>query len=122
MIWGTRVLKGAEDSEDDPTLALLVGGTAWPVHEVGRNADFFGLDSARLLQAGSRLVSDSIHLHSNGRDTKAHLEIGFKFMPKGFKPKYRRALDRRLATASISTSSARPRTSSCTPTRCCRRT
>ena len=58
---------------------------------MGRNADYFGLDSARLLQAGSSLVSDSIHLHSNGRDTKAHLEIGFKFAPKGFKPKFRRA-------------------------------
>jgi hypothetical protein len=92
MIWGTRVLKGAEDSEDDPTLALLSSNTtAWPVHEVGRNADFFGLDSARLLQAGSTLVSDSIHLHSNGRDTKAYLEIGFKFAPKGFTPKFRRA-------------------------------
>ena len=94
MIWGTRVLKdGDQSGEDDPTLALLTSGgtTAWPVHEVGRNADFFGLDSARLLQAGSSLVSDSIHLHSNGRDTKAHLEIGFKFAPKGFKPKFRRA-------------------------------
>ena len=92
MIWGTRVLKGQEGTEDDPGLALLTGGgTPWPVHEVGRNADYFGLDAARLLQAGSSLVSDSIHLHSNGRDTKAHLEIGFKFAPKDFKPKFRRA-------------------------------
>ena len=93
MIWGTRVVKDEDSSaEDDPTVALLnPGTTAWPVHEVGRNADFFGLDSARLLQAGSSLVSDSVHLHSNGRDTKAHLEIGFKFAPKGFKPKFRRA-------------------------------
>src|SRR5678816_3322092 len=33
----------------------------------------------------------SVHLHSNGRDTKAHLEIGWKFAPKGYKPAYRRA-------------------------------
>jgi mono/diheme cytochrome c family protein len=93
MIWGTRVLAGQDQStEDDPTLASLdPGTTAWPVHEVGRNADFFGLDSARLLRAGSSVVSDSVHLHSNGRDTTAHLEIGFKFAPKGFKPKFRRA-------------------------------
>ena len=92
MIWGTRVIRGPEGSEDDPRLAILSGGaTPWPVHEVGRNADYFGTDSARLLQAGSSLVSDSIHLHSNGRDTKAHLEIGFKFAPKGFTPKFRRA-------------------------------
>ena len=64
---------------------------AWPVHEVGRNADFFGPDSARLLRANSSIVSDSVHLHSNGRDTKAHLEIGFKFAPKDYKPKYQAA-------------------------------
>ena len=43
------------------------------------------------MKAGSSLVSDSVHLHSNGRDTKAYLEIGFKFAPVGFKPKFRRA-------------------------------
>jgi hypothetical protein len=59
---------------------------------VGRNADFFGTDSARLLRAGSSIVSDSVHLHSNGRDTKSHLEIGFKFAPKDFKPKFKAAL------------------------------
>ena len=36
-------------------------------------------------------MSNSVHLHSNGRDTKAHLEIGFKLHPKGYKPMYRRA-------------------------------
>ena len=40
----------------------------------------------RLLKAGENIVSNSIHLHSNGRDTTAHLEIGFKFLPKGYKP------------------------------------
>ena len=35
--------------------------------------------NGRLLRAGSWLVSDSVHLHSNGRDTTAHLEIGFRF-------------------------------------------
>jgi mono/diheme cytochrome c family protein len=65
--------------------------TSWPVHEVGRNPDVFGLDAARLLRANSYIVSDSAHLHSNGRDTTAHLEIGFKFAPKGFVPKYKQA-------------------------------
>jgi hypothetical protein len=58
---------------------------------VGRNPDYFDPRAARLLAAGSSLVSNSIHLHSNGRDTTAHLEIGFKFMPKGYKPELRRA-------------------------------
>ncbi len=96
MIWSTRVIDGPEEPPNpaDPfNLAALFGvpsGTiTWPVHEVGREADFFDPKSARLLKAGSSVVSDSIHLHSNGRDTKAHLEIGFKFMPKGYKPDYR---------------------------------
>jgi mono/diheme cytochrome c family protein len=95
MIWATRVLKDSDkDREPDPLSAILFDDstTLWPVHEVGRNADFFGPDSARLLKAGSSIVSDSIHLHSNGRDTKAHLEIGFKFAPKDFKPKFKTAL------------------------------
>jgi hypothetical protein len=95
MIWATRVLSDADkDREPDPLSAILFDdqSTFWPVHEVGRNADFFGTDSARLLRAGSSIVSDSVHLHSNGRDTKAHLEIGFKFAPKDFKPKYKAAL------------------------------
>jgi hypothetical protein len=64
------------------------GGTAtpWPVHEVGRGADFFPPEAGRLLKAGENIVSNSVHLHSNGRDTKAHLEIGFKFHPVGYKP------------------------------------
>ena len=82
LIWGTR-------SEN-----ATAGGDVltWPVHEVGRNADYFAPESAPLLRAGSQIASDSVHLHSNGRDTVAHLEIGFKFMPKEYKPTYRRAL------------------------------
>ena len=81
MIWGTRVPDAPPD--------LLA--TFWPVHEVGRNPDYFDPDAGRLMRAGTELVSDSVHLHSNGRDTKAHLEIGFKFHPKDYKPKLRPA-------------------------------
>ena len=63
----------------------------WPVHEVGRNADYFDPRAARLLKAGTWIVPSSVHLHSNGRDTKAHLEIGFKFLPKDYKPEYKPA-------------------------------
>jgi len=70
--------------------------TSWPVHEVGRNADFFDPKGARVLRAGSYVVSNSVHLHSNGRDTKAHLEIGFKLAPKDYKPDYKRSLTRGL--------------------------
>jgi mono/diheme cytochrome c family protein len=93
MIWRTQVIKEGESTAQDP-LDIFTNEEAvnWPVHEVGRNADFFDPMSARLLKAGSSVVSDSIHLHSNGRDTKAHLEIGFKFQPKGYVPTYKRAV------------------------------
>src|SRR6187551_2826065 len=93
MIWRTQVLDGKTDQAQDP-LAIFTDEEAvnWPVHEVGRNADFFDPKSARLLKAGSSIVSDSVHLHSNGRDTKSHLEIGFKLMPKGYQPTYKRAV------------------------------
>jgi hypothetical protein len=90
MIWSTRVMNKDRDPGDRASAAD--GDTSWPVHEVGRNADFFDPDAGRLLRAGSYVVSNSVHLHSNGRDTHAHLEIGFKFHPVGYKPKYPRAL------------------------------
>ncbi len=58
----------------------------WPVHEVGRNADVFHPDSGKLLKAGSKILFPSAHLHSNGRHTRAHLEIGLKFHPEGYEP------------------------------------
>ena len=47
--------------------------TSWPVHEVGRNPDVFDPGAGRLLRAGSEIASESIHLPSNGRDTRARL-------------------------------------------------
>src|SRR4029453_2327667 len=93
MIWRTEVLEGKTDPSQDP-LAIFNDEEAvnWPVHEVGRNADFFDPKSARLLKAGTSIVADSVHLPANGRDTKAHLEIGFKLMPKDYKPTYKRAV------------------------------
>ena len=87
LIYSTRESPDRRDI-DDPVDESL---TSWPVHEVGRNADIFGPEAARLLRAHSYIVSDSAHLHSNGRDTTAHLEIGFKLAPKGFTPKYKQA-------------------------------
>jgi len=66
--------------------------TNWPVHEVGRNPDFFDPKGAKILRAGSYIVSDSLHTHSNGKDTTSHLEFGYKFMPKGYTPEYKRSL------------------------------
>ena len=83
MIWATAQLD--ENGERDGI------AVPWPVHEVGRNADIFDEDAGRLLKAGSYLVSDSVHLHSNGVDTTGHLEIGFRFHDEDYQPKYQNA-------------------------------
>jgi mono/diheme cytochrome c family protein len=62
------------------------GVQQFPVHEVGRNADVFDAEAGRLLAADSLLTFNSVHLHANGLDAKAHLEVGFKFHPRGYKP------------------------------------
>jgi mono/diheme cytochrome c family protein len=67
------------------------GGTSWPIHEIGRNADQFPESAGRLLAANSVLDLNASHIHANGHDTHAHLEFGFKFFPHGYKPKYRRS-------------------------------
>ena len=79
------------DQAGDAGGAAEATGTSWPIHEVGRNADIFPVEAGRLLAANSSLNLTAYHLHSNGRQTKAHLEFGFKFFPKGYTPKYRRS-------------------------------
>ena len=59
---------------------------SWPVHEVGRNADVFDARAGRLVKAGSKLIFPTTHVHANGIDTRAHLDVGFKFHPKGYQP------------------------------------
>ena len=59
---------------------------AWPVHEVGRNADFFDPAAGKLLKAGSKLVFPSVHLHAAGTDARARVDFAFKFHPKGYQP------------------------------------
>jgi hypothetical protein len=92
MIWSTAVLEGGSGAAAAEQAVTSFLGTSWPVHEVGRNADVFDPEGARLLEAGSTIVSNSVHLHSNGQDTTARLEIGWKFHPKGYKPKYSEAV------------------------------
>jgi hypothetical protein len=67
-------------------------GGAWPVHEVGRNADVFDTQAGKLLRAGSTLSFPSVHLHANGKETTASLQVGFKFHPVGYKPQIQSTL------------------------------
>ena len=69
----------------------ILGATGWPVHEVGRNPDLFSDESGRVLKAGSQIVSESVHLHSTGVDTRGRLEFGFEFFPEDYKPEYETA-------------------------------
>ena len=80
-----HALMGVE-STSLPAAAAIGGG--WPVHEVGRNADVFNPESGKLLPAGARVGFGNVHMHANGKDTTGHLEIAFKFHPKGYKPKF----------------------------------
>jgi hypothetical protein len=75
----------------DASAESEAAGTSWPIHEVGRNADIFPVEAGRLLAKDSSLALTAYHLHSNGRETKAHLEFAFKFFPRGYKPQYRRS-------------------------------
>jgi mono/diheme cytochrome c family protein len=79
------------EKSDDGAGSAEEGATSWPIHEVGRNPDIFPPEAGRLLAANSSLSLSAYHLHSNGRDTRAHLEFAFKFFPKGYKPLYRRS-------------------------------
>ena len=90
LIYRTQV--GTEAPSDLELLAGSDNVVNWPVHEVGRNPDYFDPKAAVHLKKGSFIVSDSVHLHSNGHDTQSHLEFGYKFAPKGYKPEFRRAL------------------------------
>ena len=78
--------------EDPAELQRLIAESSgqgfWPVHEVGRNADYFDPKAGALLKAGSKVVFSSAHLHSLGTHTNTRLDIGFKFHPKDYEPTF----------------------------------
>ena len=75
------------DADDTVQERQRLGG--WPTHEVGRNADVFDPEAGRLLPAGATVVFPNGHLHANGADTTARLDVGFKFHPRGYEPTVR---------------------------------
>ncbi len=89
LAFSTQILQ----ADVDPTLLRFFDAQAtfWPVHEVGRNPDVFDPEAGRLLRAGSSIVSNSVHLHSSGRDTRGKLVFGFRFHPRDYEPKYPQA-------------------------------
>ena len=81
---------GPDFDEEDPLAAA--GLSSWPVHEVGRNADVFDPKAGKEMVANSKITFPSLHLHANGAETRAHLDIGFKFHPRDYEPE----VDQRL--------------------------
>ena len=84
--------------ESDPDkYAEVVSSTTneqgfWPVHEVGRNADWFDQRAGIPLRAGSNVIFSSAHLHSTGTHMTSRLDIGFRFHPRDYEPEYRNRL------------------------------
>ena len=87
-VGGRLVFHHQSYSSKVPDSSEPTAATTWPTHEVGRNADIFSPDAGRLLKANSILDLTAAHIHANGRETNSHLEFGFKFFPKGYKPVY----------------------------------
>lgn len=63
---------------------------SWPIHEVGRNAEYFDPKASPILRAGSQFFIPGVHMHSNDQTTTAHLRLGFKFQPRDYEPTRRR--------------------------------
>jgi hypothetical protein len=57
------------------------------VHELGQNATIYPDELGVFLPANS-LMSWRVHTHSLGKEVQTRLDIGFKFHPKDYKPKY----------------------------------
>ena len=65
-------------------------GPRLPTHEVGRNGDVFQPENGRVLPSGS-FVRFDVHIHSPGipgADRNSRLDLGLRFHPQGYKPKY----------------------------------
>jgi mono/diheme cytochrome c family protein len=91
-VGGLFVFHHAVMAVGGPDGRLGVGAAGWPVHEVGRNADVFDTQAGKLLRAGSTIAFPSVHLHANGKDTTATLQVGFRFHPVGYKPQIQTTL------------------------------
>ena len=78
---------GVESERRDDPLSVQ----SLPIHEIGRNGDVFSDDSGPLLPKNSTIVWTSNHVHSPGvpgTQRNARMDMGFRFQPRGYKPKY----------------------------------
>jgi hypothetical protein len=67
------------------------GGGGLTLHEVGRNGDMFLPDAGKVVPKNANM-GFNVHIHSPGVpgvDRNAWLNVGLRFHPTGYKPKYR---------------------------------
>jgi predicted CXXCH cytochrome family protein len=58
-------------------------------HETGQNPTIYGDTGGVMLKVDSAISFESVHLHpSNARDEVIRVDIGIKFYPEDYKPKY----------------------------------
>lgn len=57
-------------------------------YEVGQNGQRIPPDGTIALRAGSTLYFTGGHFHSIGKEVRVQVQVGFKFHPRGFTPKY----------------------------------
>lgn len=60
------------------------------IYEVGQNATLYPTDTGVRLKADSALTY-TVHMHSVGVEIPVRIDVGFKFHPKGYEPKYKQS-------------------------------
>jgi hypothetical protein len=56
-------------------------------YALGKNGDVFPDGAGRLIKAGTK-INFNLHLHAIGEAMPANVQVGLKFYPKGYVPKY----------------------------------
>jgi len=75
------------DPQSEFPTSVSVNGAFNLVHELGQNPTVYPDDLGILLPANS-VLTWRFHTHANGKETQVRIDLGFKFHPKGYKPKH----------------------------------
>ena len=79
---GSSLPPRASSASSDPT-AAAARSAAGRCTKSGATPTSSTRTPASCCRPARSVVFNSVHLHANGNDTKAHLEVGFKFHPEG---------------------------------------
>jgi hypothetical protein len=75
------------DPDSEFPTSVSVNGGFNLVHELGQNSTVYPDDLGILIPANS-VFTWRMHTHANGKETQVRIDLGFKFHPKGYKPKH----------------------------------